>query len=86
MKKIVLSLLVMVGFIVAANAQTLQNRTIRPSERRRIERKIERRRIRHIKRRRIRRRQRMAGDIYPNSFQKSLAVLYKSETAGTIII
>ncbi len=80
MKKIILTLLVMVGFIITANAQA-QNRSIRTQ--RKIERRMEMRHIRRMERRRHRR-HRTVSEIVPTAVQRSTAVLFKEE--GTSII
>ena len=84
MKKIILSILVTICFIVTATAQTVQNRSVRPMSERRMERQIERRRIRRMERRHHRRRHHVS-EINPTATQRSQAVLlYKAEVTSAI--
>jgi|GEM_PF-5007244 len=83
MKRIILTLVIMAGFFITAQAQA-NRRAVRPSERR-MERKIERHRIRRMERRIHRpRHHRMVSNIYTTDMQRSQVILYKVETASTV--
>ena len=79
MKKIILSLVIILGFIITASAQRTTTRTVRPNERR-MERRMEIRRHRRHRRRH----HRMVSEINPTMIQKSQAVLFKAEETSTI--
>jgi len=84
MKKIILSLVIILGFIITASAQSTTTRTVRPNERR-MERRMERRRVRRrMERRHHRRHHRIVGEINATSTQRSQAVLFRSEATSNI--
>lgn len=71
----------MAGFFISASAQRLQNRPIRPADRKFD--RMELRRIHRMERRR-RHRHRVASEINPTNMQRSQAVLYKAAENTTI--
>jgi hypothetical protein len=76
MKKIFLTMLIMAGFFMTANAQKLQTSASAPMERR-FDRRMELRRFHRMECRR--RHRRLASETYPVNAQKLQAVLYKAE-------
>ena len=74
MKKMILTLIIMAGFFLTANAQTGVNRNPNPQNRVRMERKLHRlelRRIHRMERRRHHRRRILAIELYPGIMQKN---------------
>ena len=78
MKRILLTLLIIAGFIITASAQNGQNRMVRP--RPDMDRKIDRMELRRLRmerrRHHWRRHHRIAAELNPTDLQKLQAVLY----------
>lgn len=83
MKKILFTMMILAGFVISAQAQSVQGRRVRHE--RRMERRMELRKLHRIERRRHHRRRRMMS--FENHMINSQSlVVYKSQTPQTTLI